>query len=100
MRTWNESLVHDAAPELAARWKVSLPMAPEQFGSMVTMPLPERVPGTPEAVWKLRDALLYEDRIEVQMHAWRGRAWVRISGQVYVEPADIERLAAAIQART
>ena len=48
---------------------------------------------------RLRDALLFEDRIEVQLHAGRGRLWVRVSAQVYNEMNDMERLAEAIAAR-
>jgi len=43
--------------------------------------------------------LLVEDRIEVQVHAWRGRLWARVSAQVYLEAADFERLADAVLAR-
>ena len=47
----------------------------------------------------LRNALLDEDRIEVQMHAAHGRLWARVSAQVYNEIAEYERLAAAVLAR-
>jgi selenocysteine lyase/cysteine desulfurase len=35
----------------------------------------------------------------VQIHAWRERVWMRISGQVYNDDDDIERLARAVEAR-
>ena len=54
---------------------------------------------TREDAGRLRDALLYEDRIEVQLHPWRGRLWARISGQIYNEIGDVERLADAVTAR-
>jgi len=41
-------------------------------------------------------AQLVDDRIEVQLHAWRGRLWARVSAQVYNDRADIERLARAV----
>ena len=66
---------------------------------MVTIPLPERLGSTREEATRLRDALLFEDRIEVQLHAGRGRLWVRVSAQVYNEMKDMERLAEAITAR-
>ena len=44
-------------------------------------------------------ALLFEDRIEVQMHVFKGRAWVRLCGQAYIEPSDIERFREALDAR-
>jgi isopenicillin-N epimerase len=54
---------------------------------------------TSEDAAKLRDALLEEDRIEVQLHAWRERLWVRISMQIYNELGDVERLGAAVASR-
>jgi selenocysteine lyase/cysteine desulfurase len=40
--------------------------------------------------------LLVDDRIEVQLHAWRGRLWVRVSAQVYNDRSDMVRLAEAV----
>lgn len=99
VRAWNHAIAWDGARMLADRWKVDLPMHESQVGSMATVPLPERFGVTSEAIQALKDDLLYEDGIEVQMHAWKGRGWVRISGQVYVEPGDLERLARAMEAR-
>jgi isopenicillin-N epimerase len=65
---------------------------------MATVPLPEKLGSTKEDAIRLRDALLFEDRIEIQLHSWRNRLWVRISAQVYNDMADIERLGAAIEA--
>ena len=47
---------------------------------------------------RLRLALLVDDRIEVQLHAWRGRLWARVSAQVYNDRSDIVRLADAVRA--
>ena len=44
-------------------------------------------------------ALLVEDDIEVHLHAWRGRLWVRISAQIYNERSDIARLGDAVARR-
>ena len=44
----------------------------------------------------LRDALLFDHRIEVHVHAAHNRLWVRVSCQVYNDEDDIERLARAI----
>ena len=71
----------------------------EMVGSMVTVGLPPSAGSTDDDAAKLRLALLVEDRIEVQLHAWRRRLWVRISAQVYNEPDDIERLAGAVARR-
>ncbi len=31
-----------------------------------------------------------------QLHAWRGRLWVRVSAQIYNEQAEVEALADAV----
>ncbi len=51
---------------------------------------------TREEAQRLRDALLFEDGIEVPVHAYRDRLRARISAQVYNDMDDIERLADAI----
>ena len=56
------------------------------------MPLPERFPATDEAAARLRDALLFEERIEVHVYARRGRLWVRLATQIYNDDADVHRL--------
>ena len=63
---------------------------------MATVMLPATLGSTPEDAARLRDALLFDHRIEVQVHAFRGRLYARICGQVYIEPSDVERLAAVV----
>jgi isopenicillin-N epimerase len=63
------------------------------------VPLPERAGATADQAARLRTALLVEDRIEVQLHAWRGRLWVRVSAQVYNDRSDVMRLADAVCGR-
>ena len=76
-------------------------MGPESMvGTMVTLRLPERFGRVDADANRLRDLLLFEDSIEVQMHAWHDRIWVRISAQVYNELADIARLVERLKART
>jgi isopenicillin-N epimerase len=69
------------------------------IGSMATVPLPEAAGRTPAEAQALRDALFFEDDIEVQMHAYRGRVWARISAQIYNDINDIDRLAEAVAKR-
>lgn len=99
MRDWNHALAWRSARRLAERWDIALPMAESMVGTMATFPLPARLGSSIEDAQRLKDALLYEDHIEVQIHAWRDRVWMRISGQVYNDDADVERLARAIEAR-
>jgi len=67
---------------------------------MVTVPLPEHAGSSEADAEQMRLALLVDDRIEVALHAWRGRLWTRISAQIYNDRADIERLAEAVARRT
>ena len=90
------NLAWDAAGVLTSRWGTVLDTPREMVAAMVTLPLPERAGTTDDDARHLRLSLLVEDRIEVQMHAWRGRLWVRVSAQVYNDRSDIERLADAV----
>jgi isopenicillin-N epimerase len=99
VRAYNHGLAWEAARHLSRRWGTKLGMEEEMVGTMATVQLPDRMGSTPEDAARLRDALLFEDRIEIQLHAWRDRLWVRVSAQVYNDARDIERLAAAVEAR-
>ena len=67
------------------------PPAPdEMLGAMAAVPLPDGTEGD-----KLQDALLFEHHIEVPVMPWP-RPLLRISAQLYNEPADYERLAEAL----
>jgi isopenicillin-N epimerase len=99
MRAYQHGLAWDGARRLTERWGTGLAAPESMAGPMVTVPLPERAGNAKEDATRLRDALLFEDRIEIQLHAWRGRLWVRLSAQVYNEMADVERLAGAVLAR-
>lgn len=95
--------MHDLAWEagqlLTDRWGTSFAIPRSMVGAMVTVPLPADAGSTEADATALRLALLVEDRIEVQLHAWRGRLWTRVSTQVYNERADVERLADAVARR-
>lgn len=91
-RAHNHGLAWDTARAFSERWGTQVPGPEEMYGSMVTVLLPERVDAHPEAVQAIKDGLLYEDGIETQMHAFRGRACLRLAAQVYNEPSDFERL--------
>jgi isopenicillin-N epimerase len=92
MHAYQRGLAWDAGQRLTAMWGTKLETPRSMVGAMVTVPMPARAGTTPAEIQKLRDALLYEDRIEVQMHVFRGQPWARISAQVYVDMSDIERL--------
>jgi isopenicillin-N epimerase len=92
-------LAWDAGQLLTKHWGTTLDTPRGMIGSMVTVPLPEAAGATDEDATRLRVALLEEDKIEVQLHAWRGRLWVRVSAQVYNDLADVDRLAIAVERR-
>ncbi|HEX3646426.1 MAG TPA: aminotransferase class V-fold PLP-dependent enzyme [Vicinamibacterales bacterium] len=92
-------LAREAARVLTERWGTTLDAPDEMIGAMVTVPLPERAGATADQAARLRTALLVEDRIEVQLHAWRARLWVRVSAQVYNDRSDVFRLADAVCGR-
>lgn len=99
VRAWNHALAWEGARWLARRLGTDFTTPEAMIGTMATVPLPGSLGSTPEDAAALRDALLEEERIEVQLHEHRGRLWVRLSGQVYVEMADVERLGEALARR-
>ena len=99
VRAYTHGLAWEAAQALTARWGTPLDIDEPAVGSMVTLPLPPSLGASRDDAAQLRDALLFEDGIEVQMHGGRGRLWARVSAQVYTEKADIDRLGDAIARR-
>jgi isopenicillin-N epimerase len=99
VRGYNHALAWEAARHVTSRWQTSLTVTEDLVGVMATVALPGRLGTTAADAAGLRDALLFDDRIETQIHAWRGRLWVRISAQIYNDMADIERLTEAVAAR-
>jgi isopenicillin-N epimerase len=89
-------LAWETASLLTDRWNTTLETPREMVGAMVTVPLPEAAGTTDADAERLRLALLVDDHIEVQLHAWRGRLWVRVSAQIYNDRSDIMRLADAV----
>ena len=90
-------LALEAARALTDRWRTTLEAPDDMIGAMVTVPLPDAAGTTADEATRLRLALLVEDEIEVQLHAWRGRLWTCVSAQVYNDRSDIMRLADAVQ---
>jgi len=97
-RRYNHDLAWRAARLLADRWQTTLGVAEADIGTMVTLPLPASAGSSAADASRLRDALLFDHSIEVQVHATRGRLYLRISAQIYNEFSDYERLAEALGA--
>lgn len=96
IRAWNHELAWTSARRLAERWDVPFETPESMVGTMATVPLPERLGTTADDAVALRDRLLFEHSIEIHLAARRGRLQLRLSAQIYNEPADYDRLAAAV----
>ncbi len=92
-------LAADAATILTERWRTIFEIPRAMVGAMVTVPVPQALGATDEDATRLRLSLLVEDRIEVHLHAWGGRLWIRVCAQVYNDRSDLERLAEAVARR-
>jgi isopenicillin-N epimerase len=99
IRGYNHELALQAARHLSDRWDTAFDTAEELIGTMATVTLPASLGSTREDAGRLRDALLFEDHIEVPVHAYRGQLRARISAQVYNDMDDIDRLAVAVVQR-
>ena len=96
VQRYNHDLAWNAGRAMAAHWGSTLPAPEQMIGTMITVPLPERLGSTREDAFRVRDALLFEHNIEVHVHAWKGRLRVRVSAQIYNEMPDVERLIDAL----
>jgi isopenicillin-N epimerase len=99
VRAYNHDLAWTAATLLCDRWGTTLGVRRDDIGAMVTLPLPARLGSTPADAAQLRDGLLFDDWIEVQVHSGHGRLWTRVSAQIYNDRADLERLGDAVASR-
>ncbi|MGE0703545.1 MAG: aminotransferase class V-fold PLP-dependent enzyme [Vicinamibacterales bacterium] len=96
IRAYNHQLAWSGAKHLADRWQTEWHIDESLIGTMATVGVPHALGTSSEQAQVLRDRLLYEDRIEVQVHSWRNQICVRISAQIYNDMEDVERLAAAV----
>lgn len=96
LRGYNHDLAWHAARRLADLWGTPLEIPESAVGCMVSVLTPASF-GTakPDAV-RLRDRLLFDHNIEVQVSARAGRVWVRVSAQAYNDREDIEKLGRAL----
>jgi isopenicillin-N epimerase len=96
VQRYNHELAWSAGRELSRRLDVKLIAPEEMIGTMITVPLPSRFGSTAASAAALRDALLFDHKIEVHVGVWNDQVCVRISAQIYNEMADIARLAEAL----
>lgn len=93
---YNHDLAWRSAVRLTDRWHTPLEITEAMVGSMVSVMTPESCGTTKAEAVALRDRLLFDHNIEVQVHARAGRVWVRLSAQLYNDDEDVEKLAAAV----
>ena len=99
VRRYNHDLAFHAGERLAERWGTQFRTPRSMVASMVSVPLPERFGGTSAEAARLRDLLLFEDRIELHIAARGDRLAARVAIQIYNDLADVDRLGEAIAKR-
>jgi isopenicillin-N epimerase len=97
--SYNHDLAWEAAKLLSQRWGTTLGMNESFVGTMSTFCLPEKLGSTKEQAFLLRRSIFTQDKIEIQLHSWKGKLWVRVSAQIYNDMSDIDRLGKAIEKR-
>jgi len=96
IRRYNHHLAWTAAHRLAERWGTEFRTPEALVGAMVMVTLPTRAGTSREDALAMRESLLLDDGIEVQVHIYGGQMRARISAQIYNDMSDIDRLADAI----
>lgn len=91
----NRALAREMGAMLARRFGTALAAPPDMFAAMATV----RLPDSPRDFLEITGWLRENHRIEAPVWRIDGALWVRIAAQAYNEPADYERLAAAIESR-
>jgi len=99
IHAYTHDLSWRGAQLLAQRWGTPFDTPKVLVGSMASVMLPSELGSTREDAAHVRDALLFEDKIEVQVHVTRERLHARVSAQVYNDMSDYERLADAVANR-
>jgi isopenicillin-N epimerase len=99
IRRYNHELAWAGAHRLAERWGTEFATPEALVGSMAMVTLPACAGTSREEALAMRESLLSDDGIEVQMHAFRGQIRARISAQIYNDLPDVDRLAEAVLRR-
>jgi len=93
VRAYNHNLVMEAGARLCDSWGLESVVPEAMTGSILTLPIPQQLTGTLEDAFDLRKNVWDRHRIEVPFVPFGEKMWLRISAQVYNEPADYEALA-------
>ena len=81
------------AHRLTERWDTECSAPEPLVGLMAMVTLPLGAGTSRDEAIAMRDSLLFDEGIEVHMHAYGGRVRARISAQIYNDGSDIDRLA-------
>lgn len=92
----NHDLAASAAALLAERWGTETGAPAALIGATAAIAVPDAVAARAGDRFRLRERLWREHAVEAPVYEVAGRLWVRVSAQVYNEPADYERLGAAV----
>ncbi len=92
-------LVWVAAHRVAERWGTEFRTPETMVGAMAMVTLPARAGTSREEALAMRESLLFDDSIEIQMNVYRGQIRARISAQIYNDMSDVDRLADAVLRR-
>ncbi len=99
VRRYNHDLAFLAGERLAERWGTQFRTPRSMVASMVSVPLPASFGGSTAEAARLRDILLFEERLELHIAARGDRLAARVAVQIYNDLADIDRLGEAIARR-
>ncbi len=99
MLRYNHDLVWEGAQLLADRWGTAFETPRSMVATMATVPLPATLGNTVAQAKALRDALLFEDQIEVHVGPQGDGLAVRVAAQVYNSLCDFEHLADSVLER-
>ncbi|MEM6391131.1 MAG: hypothetical protein AAF825_14915, partial [Pseudomonadota bacterium] len=98
LRARNRAVALDAGGRLAARWGTTLGAAPEQFGGMITVRIPDGLPPGREHAERLRRWAWDEKRVELVVSAFEDAHWLRLSVPAYITAEDCAAAGPAIEA--
>jgi len=99
-RDWTHRLARYARQQIVGLTGLEplIPDSPDWYGPMIALPLPDSVAEPPEGhMHPLQQALWDQHQIEVPIVNWHGRRFIRVSGYLYNQPGDIDRLVGALR---
>ncbi|HUR34921.1 MAG TPA: aminotransferase class V-fold PLP-dependent enzyme [Vicinamibacterales bacterium] len=99
IHAYTHDLCWQGAHLLAKRWGTTFDTPRAMIGAMASITLPPSLGSTSDDAATVRDGLLFDDGIEVAVHAAGGRLHMRVSAQVYNDLSDYETLAEAVARR-